>query len=328
MSSINPNNIDGAYPIAGQDNDSQGFRDNFTNIRTNFQFASSEITDLANKVVLKQALVGGVLNNDFAGTQLSNAAISGISEIRRDFTTVTGNVTVSFGDGHYQKMTLGGNVTLTLGGWVPSGRNGRMRLEITVSNIAHTVSFTNIVVGAGVYGLAGSKISFSKLGTYVFELESDDSAGTVTIRDLDRDRRRGNSVLLANATVASSTPALLGLQFLAVAGKRYSFDASLFATHSSNNSASYGVRYSAGTGITTVAQQTTASSTFSAVQTLTTSNAVAGSGGGSEEAKRVNVSGIYNNSTAADVLVDIIFATSGGTLTVLAGSHLTATQLT
>ena len=29
-SSINPNNIDGTYPIAGQDNDSQGFRDNFT----------------------------------------------------------------------------------------------------------------------------------------------------------------------------------------------------------------------------------------------------------------------------------------------------------
>jgi hypothetical protein len=38
MSNINPNNINGSYPIAGQDNDSQGFRDNFTNILNNFNF--------------------------------------------------------------------------------------------------------------------------------------------------------------------------------------------------------------------------------------------------------------------------------------------------
>jgi hypothetical protein len=30
---VNPFNINGNYPIAGQDNDSQGFRDNFTNIK-------------------------------------------------------------------------------------------------------------------------------------------------------------------------------------------------------------------------------------------------------------------------------------------------------
>jgi len=33
MSNINPNNINAAYPVAGVDNDSQGFRDNFTNIK-------------------------------------------------------------------------------------------------------------------------------------------------------------------------------------------------------------------------------------------------------------------------------------------------------
>jgi hypothetical protein len=43
-SNINPNNIDITYPIAGQDNDTQGFRTNFTNIRNNFNVASSEIT--------------------------------------------------------------------------------------------------------------------------------------------------------------------------------------------------------------------------------------------------------------------------------------------
>ena len=59
MSSINPNNIDGTYPIAGQDDDSQGFRDNFTNIKNNFTFAYDELTDLQSKAVLKSALTGG-----------------------------------------------------------------------------------------------------------------------------------------------------------------------------------------------------------------------------------------------------------------------------
>lgn len=43
---INPTNIDGTYPIAGQDNDSQGFRDNFTNIKNNLETARLEITAL------------------------------------------------------------------------------------------------------------------------------------------------------------------------------------------------------------------------------------------------------------------------------------------
>lgn len=45
-SNINPNNINTAYPIAGQINDTQGFRDNFTNISNNFTTAATEITNL------------------------------------------------------------------------------------------------------------------------------------------------------------------------------------------------------------------------------------------------------------------------------------------
>ena len=35
--------IDGTYPVAGQDNDSQGFRDNFTIIKTGLATATSEM---------------------------------------------------------------------------------------------------------------------------------------------------------------------------------------------------------------------------------------------------------------------------------------------
>jgi hypothetical protein len=50
-SNINTTTIDTKYPIAGQDNDSQGFRDNFFNINANFIQAKSEIEVMQNKVV-------------------------------------------------------------------------------------------------------------------------------------------------------------------------------------------------------------------------------------------------------------------------------------
>ena len=78
-SQINPNNIDGTYPIAGQDNDSQGFRDNFTNTKTNFEYASGEITDLQNKAVLKAALSGTTLNNNMNNNIMSNVQLLSVS---------------------------------------------------------------------------------------------------------------------------------------------------------------------------------------------------------------------------------------------------------
>lgn len=56
-SNINPNNINGNYPVAGQDNDSQGFRDNFTNISNNFSFAATEISALQNAMTNVQSTV-------------------------------------------------------------------------------------------------------------------------------------------------------------------------------------------------------------------------------------------------------------------------------
>jgi hypothetical protein len=51
-SNINPNTINITYPIAGQDNDTQGFRDNFSSIKNNFSVAQSEISSLqANSAV-------------------------------------------------------------------------------------------------------------------------------------------------------------------------------------------------------------------------------------------------------------------------------------
>jgi hypothetical protein len=76
MSNINPINIDESFPVPGQDNDSQGFRDNFNQIKTNLGRARDEITELQSKVVLKSALTGQTLNNNMSGQTISNVTIS------------------------------------------------------------------------------------------------------------------------------------------------------------------------------------------------------------------------------------------------------------
>ena len=71
-SSINPNNIDGNFPVAGQPNNTQGFRDNFTNIKTNFATAATEITDLETKGIFKSALTGTSLDNNMADNKVAD----------------------------------------------------------------------------------------------------------------------------------------------------------------------------------------------------------------------------------------------------------------
>ena len=95
-SNINPNNIDGAYPVAGQDNNSQGFRDNFTNTSTNFQYAANEITDLQSKAVLKAALVGTTLDNNMNGSLLYNAQVHQITNTVVPLGTLSGSVPINW----------------------------------------------------------------------------------------------------------------------------------------------------------------------------------------------------------------------------------------
>ena len=59
---INPAKIDITYPIAGQDNDTQGFRTNYQNIKNNFTVAASEITALQSNVETLQSQVYSNVN--------------------------------------------------------------------------------------------------------------------------------------------------------------------------------------------------------------------------------------------------------------------------
>ena len=67
MSNIDSTSIDATYPVAGQDNNSQGFRDNFNTIKSNFATAKTEITSLETNTAKLNS------NNNFAGNEVSGA---------------------------------------------------------------------------------------------------------------------------------------------------------------------------------------------------------------------------------------------------------------
>ena len=188
MSSINPNNIDGTYPIAGQDNDSQGFRDNFTNIKNNFTFAYDELTDLQSKAVLKSALNGGALSNDMAYAQLVSAQLLKSVETVNNLGTKTGSFTISWADGHFQYYTTSGNTTLAFSNWPTSAYYTKLRLQITTDTTNRTVTFPSAVsVGlSDIQGASGQVVTLPTAGVYLFELTTLDNGTTITIQDLLR----------------------------------------------------------------------------------------------------------------------------------------------
>jgi len=77
---INPNNIDITYPIAGQDNDTQGFRTNYQNIQNNFSVAASEISALqSNLATLQTGVYGNANAAAFLTTYTGNISAGNLS---------------------------------------------------------------------------------------------------------------------------------------------------------------------------------------------------------------------------------------------------------
>jgi hypothetical protein len=210
MSSINPNNINGSYPIAGQDNDSQGFRDNFTNVKNNLTFAKTEIEDLQNNAILKTGLAGTTLNNEMNYAQLKGAQLIKTVETIKDWATQT-SVEISFADGHYQKVTTGGPFTISaFTNWPTSGLYAKLRLEIVVSTPStDTVTLPSAVsVGlTNIQGAVGQTITLPAAGSYVFEFTTYNAGTTITIDDLTRnkDNITGDFTITGNVTRGGAT---------------------------------------------------------------------------------------------------------------------------
>jgi hypothetical protein len=192
---VNPSNINGNFPIAGQDNDSQGFRDNFTNIRNNFTFIKSEIEDIQAKAVLKSALIGTTLNNDFQGSKVKNLQISNLTETVKDLGQYAqASLQIDLAEGNIVKLvaTQGNSIEINsvIKNWPSSLQYTRILVYITIpaTDITLTVPqnwSTDLSAIPGLRRVEGaSVISYTDPGDYVYEITSVDSGTTVYFREL------------------------------------------------------------------------------------------------------------------------------------------------
>ena len=173
--------IDATYPVAGQDNNSQGFRDNFNAIKTAFSVAKSEITDLqTNSAKLSE-------DNNFNGVLIDNAEVSRLYNITKDAGTITQTTNVTIADGTLQTFILGADATLNFVGWPSSGHFGTVRLHLKGDGVSARIC-TLTTENSGTI-IAESSVTLPITLTItqaekVFEAWTYDAGGTVYLRYL------------------------------------------------------------------------------------------------------------------------------------------------
>ena len=183
-SNIVPGNIDGTYPTAGQDNSSQGFRDNFSAIKNNFTEAKTEIDSLQTNKASKDAA------SNFADNEVSRAKFKDTSETVYTHGSVSsGAVTLNHENGHYQTLTITADTTFTFINFPPTGALGRIILDITVAPTSTGIlTFPSAVIKAdNVFGSDGTSDEITTgIGRTLFEFMSPDGGTTILMHQLGR----------------------------------------------------------------------------------------------------------------------------------------------
>jgi hypothetical protein len=219
-SQIDPNTINNEYPVAGQDNSTQGFRDNFSFIKVNFTAAKNEITDLQNKVLLKSALTGELLDNNLNGALLYGAKIQNFYGTQINLGSVAGPTTINYAAGHYQILEIDTAASISFTNF--PGNNFAWIVLRVAADSGDILTLPSSVGAAGsaqslqgIQGRSGQNITFSESGSYEFGFHTTDNGSTIYITDLTRSKARLASPLflvgtedVANAAAISlTTPA-------------------------------------------------------------------------------------------------------------------------
>jgi len=215
-SAINTNSINVNYPVPGENNSSQGFRDNFSSIKTNLNTAGNEISDLQGKVVVKSALNGTTINNDMANTAISNAVTRGFRASALNLGgSVSGTVVINVSAADVYYGTVSANTTIQLAGWAPAGTQSNVELNLSFSNTSAVVTLPATVITNNAYGgatLENSTIAGNTLQLTVpanttalsYRLSTLDCGANISIEPVNRPRK--------STMVQTRTPTAIGAQ--------------------------------------------------------------------------------------------------------------------
>ena len=144
-SNINFAAINENFPVAGQDNDTQTFRDNFDTIKTNFSSAKTEITDLQDNAARTDG------DNDFLYNVVGSLTLQDAYLRKKDYgaAIVAGTQDISFKQAMYHVVKVGANTSLSFSEFPTGvvditglGQIGKATLELYGDGSARTITFT------------------------------------------------------------------------------------------------------------------------------------------------------------------------------------------
>ena len=133
------------FPVAGQDNDTQVFRDNFGTIRDNFETAKTEITDLQDNAARTDE------DNDFLYNVVGSLTLQDAYLRKKDYGSaiVAGTQDISFKQAMYHVVKVGANTSLSFTEFPTGavdltglGQIGKATLELYGDGTARTITFT------------------------------------------------------------------------------------------------------------------------------------------------------------------------------------------
>lgn len=137
-SAINAAQIDETFPVAGIDNPSQGFRDNFNYIKIGLEVAAGEITDLQNGTAKVNE------DNDFNGVRIENAEVNKLYGTVYDYSALSSNSNIDIKNGVYQKASVGANITLNFTNWASTDLYAKITLHLTATGTSRQVNFITV----------------------------------------------------------------------------------------------------------------------------------------------------------------------------------------
>jgi hypothetical protein len=158
------------YPVRGRDNDSQGFRDNFTNIGKALETINQDVTDLGNIAVLSNSTA------TFYGNTVQEANFQNCSTELWDNGTLSGNIVIDYTLGSYQTLRVESGINnISVVNWPEEGKSGFLILSITKAD--SSVSVVNFS-DANIQSLGPSQNPYDLSSeSNVFELHSEYPAG-------------------------------------------------------------------------------------------------------------------------------------------------------
>ncbi len=143
-SNINFAAINENFPVAGQDNDTQVFRDNFDTIKTNFSAAKTEIEDLQDNAVRTDQ------ENDFLYNVVTSVTLQDAYLRKKDYgaAILAGTQEISFKQAMYHVIKFGASCSISFIEFPTAavdvnglGKIGKATLEIYGDGTTRTIDF-------------------------------------------------------------------------------------------------------------------------------------------------------------------------------------------